>query len=246
MDRSKIPQFLKLFEEYKTTEAYKGREDQKTITPIFKEIIWEALKIEPFTNQQLTDFIHIFKHNSSDENFDKKLIALVKDVKKREELSAKAYEIYQPGYTNAGKTGISTPTPKQVKRIKQFLLDAFNVKTTEEAIALCKNFDAENIPEVKKGIYSPLLYYINPEIFPIVNQSQKKFADWIDLADDYPTLIDEYTELNKLIKEPEFAQIDFFAHLFTADGRINYRRKLYLNGKKLYKISHGIFVKQST
>jgi hypothetical protein len=35
------------------------------------------------------------------------------------------------------------------------------------------------------------------------------------------------------------------AHHFTENGKLNYRKKLYLNGKNLYKVSHGNFYKRS-
>src|SRR5687768_9815488 len=99
MIKEKIPELKKLYDEFKTSSAYVDRVAQAPVTKIFKEIIAETLKKEPITNQDFTDLIQIFKFNSTNENFDKKLIALVTDEAKREELSNQAYALEQPGYT---------------------------------------------------------------------------------------------------------------------------------------------------
>lgn len=245
MNQEKLAEFVELYESFKPSEQYEERKRQKTITPVFKEIIKATLDHEPLANQHLTDLIQIFKFNCSNDNFDNKLEALVEDKKLRESLSEKAYEIGEPGYTNAGKTGISGLPQKQLNEIKQFLLTAFKIKSKEEAVSLCRRFDALQIPQVKKGIYSPWLFYINPDIFPIINNSHKNFKAWLGLSDDYPTNIEEYHELNNKIHETDFGGIDYFAHHLTKEGRLNYRRKLYLNSSRIFKISHGVFVKRT-
>ena len=244
MNHDKLTEFVRLYETFKPSDSYKERMEQKEITPVLKDIIWETLKNHPFTNQHLTDFIHMFKFNCSNETFDSKLEACVPNKDIREKLSERAYKIGQPGYTNAGKTGISGLNQKQLDIIKKFLLDAFTVKTLTDAITLCEKFEAEKIPQVKKGIYSPWLYYINPQIFPIVNGPHKNFKDWMEIPDDYPTSIKEYQLLKQQVKENDFAGIDNFAYHFTKDGKLNYRRKLFLKERRLFKISHGVFFKK--
>lgn len=244
MNKEKLPEFIELYQSFKSSDSYKERMTQKAITPVLKDIIWETLHNETFTNQHLTDFIHMFKFNCSNETFDSKLEACVPNKETRQKLSDRAYEIGQPGYTNAGKTGISDLNQKQLNTIKKFLLDAFNVKTVDDAIILCEKFDAEKIPQVKKGIYSPWLYYINPKIFPIVNGPHKNFKSWMDIPEDYPSAIKEYQLLEQQLKENDFAGIDNFAYHFTKDGKLNYRRKLILNNRRLFKISHGTFAKR--
>ena len=245
MNQDNIQLFIKEFKSFCSSDLYQKRKNQKAIVPVFKEIIKETLKHEKLTNQHLTDLIQIFKHNCSNDNFDNKIIALVKDKNIRENLSDQAYEIGEVGYTNAGKTGVSGLTSKELSTIKFFLTDAFNVSTIPEAIELCKSFNDKKIAQVKKGIYSPWLHYINPEIFPIVNNSHKNFKAWLDLSDDYSTSIEEYNTLNGLVRESELGPIDYFAHILTKDGKLNFRRVHYLNTSRLYKMSHGIFLKRT-
>lgn len=245
MNQTNIKSFVEQYETFKDSDPYKERMAQKAIVSVFRAIIWEVLKNEKITNQHLTDLIQIFKYNCSDENFDNKLEALVKDEAIRAKLSEQAYEIGEPGYTNAGKTGVTGLSPKQLAVVRQFLLDAYKVKSKQEAIDLCKAFDLKEIPQVKKGIYSPWLYYINSEIFPIVNNSHQNFKKWLGLSDSYPVSIEEYHQLNGLINEKDFGGLDYFAHHLSKDGKLNLRRVHYLDGSKLFKISHGVFVKRT-
>lgn len=243
MNQANIKSFKDQYEAFKSSDAYKERDEQKAIVPVFRAIIGEVLKNEKLSNQDLTDLIQIFKFNCSNENFDNKLEALIKDPVIRNKLSEQAYEIGEPGFTNAGKTGVSGLTPKQLSVVRKFLLDAFNVKTKQEAIALCRTFDTKDIPQVKKGIYSPWLYYINPVIFPIVNNSHQNFKKWLGLSDSYPDSIEEYHKLNELIKETDFGGLDYFAHHLSKDGKLNLSRVHYLKDSRLFKISHGVFLK---
>ncbi|MDZ4668551.1 MAG: AAA family ATPase [bacterium] len=244
MNQDNLKSFIDQYKDFKSSDPYKERQRQKSITPVFREIIWETLKHEKLSNQHLTDLIQIFKFNCSNDNFDNKLDSLVEDEAIKNSLSLKAYEIAEPGYTNAGKTGVSGLTTKQLFTVKQFLLDAFNVKSIQEAIDLCKSYDNKNIPQVKKGIYSPWLYYINPQLFPIVNNTHQNFKKWLNLSDGFPNSIDEYHILNNLVNESDYGGIDYFAHHLTKEGKLNFRRVHYLNGTRLFKISHGVFVKR--
>jgi 5-methylcytosine-specific restriction endonuclease McrBC GTP-binding regulatory subunit McrB len=231
--------FLEIFNEYKATENYKEREEQRVIVPLFKEIISEALTLVPFTNQVLTNLIQIFKYNCSDETFDKKLEALVLDEEKRESIWNRAMEHYVPGFTNAGKTGITKLNQEELNTVQNFLRDAFDVLTIQEAIDHVHQYELRNIPEVKSGIYSPWLFYINPTIFPIFNNSYKNFLSWYELPKAYENLIEPFHELKSLVEEEDFSHIDMVAHVFTKDGRLFFFKTLELNGKSIFKISHG-------
>jgi len=77
MNKEKLPEFIELYQSFKSSDSYKERMDQKAITPVLKDIIWETLQNETFTNQHLTDFIHMFKFNCSNQTFDSKLAACV-------------------------------------------------------------------------------------------------------------------------------------------------------------------------
>lgn len=243
MEQSKREKIIALHNEFKNSEAYLTRKNQVTFIPVFKDIITETLKKEKLQNQDLTDLIQILKWNCSNDNFDNKLQSLVGDPIVRKNISDKSYELEVRGFTNAGKTAVTGLNKQQLDEVKLFLLNAYKVKTIEEAYNLCHTFELKNIPEVKRGIYSPWLFYINPKIFPIVNNTHKEFKSYFNISDYYPESLKELNEYNEILGEPDLAIMDSIGHHFTKDGKLNYRRKFYLNGKGLYKLSHGTFYK---
>ncbi|SMD44857.1 AAA domain (dynein-related subfamily) [Aquiflexum balticum DSM 16537] len=234
--------FLHLFEEYKNSDLYEEREGQKAIIPIFRQILAEALTIEPFTNQVLTDLIQIFKYNCTDDTFDKKLKALVLDEAKRKSIWDAAMEHYVPGFTNAGKTGIVGLKDEDLQTVKEFLVKAFKVTTVQEAKQLVREYENKKVPKVKRGVYSPWLFYINPTLFPIFNNSYKNFINWYDIPNEYQQVIDPLHELKSLVNEEDFSHIDQVAHIFTKEGRLFMAKTLELDGQSIYKISHGALI----
>ncbi|MBK9317751.1 MAG: hypothetical protein IPM91_02185 [Bacteroidetes bacterium] len=177
------------------------------------------------------------------ENFKKYLELCVTNKKKRQEITDIISKIGEKGFTNIGKTAISKLHPTKLAKIKDFLVRAFDANTIEDATKLCQEFDQLQISQVKQGIYSPWLFYINSELFPIVNNSHNDFKKWFRFPASYPECIKLYHQFNEAAGETDFAAIDFMAHIFTKEGKLNFRRYLYLNGKRIFKISHGAFAK---
>lgn len=239
----KIKEFTSQFSEFKKLEIYQERQNQKLIAPLFKEIIWETLKNEKIENEHLTGLIQMFGWRCKPDNFRKYLELCVQDKVLCEKLIAQKTNTIQRGFTAIGKTAIEKLSNTELKKIRNFLLNAFSVKSVEEAVILCRDFESLNIPQVKQGIFSPWLYYINPTIFPMVNNSHHNFKKWYGVSKEYTDSIQEYHQFKDAVNEYDFAGIDYFAHILTKEGELNYRKYLELNGKSIYKISHGIFVK---
>lgn len=246
MNTTLLPEFAELYEVFRQSEDYASRVRQFSIVEVNREIIEETLQNEPLKNEHLTGLIQMFKYGCSDNSFDKYLNLNITNLARRKEISDKADKIDQWGYTGAGLNAITNLTSKELATIKKFLQNAITIKTIDEAIELCEIFDQEGISFVKSGIYSPWLYYINPEIFPITNNSHLKFRTWIGMPQDYPTCIKDFNELKVLVNEKELGVIDMFGHLFEKYSKKHSNMNtLNLQGKKLYKISHGIFKKHS-
>lgn len=245
MTTEAIEKFKELFAEFKASQSYADRQAQKVITPVFKAIIWETLQNEKLTNQHLTGLIQMFGWRCKPENFRKYMALCVKNKARRAELIVQREAIIAKGFTNIGKTAITKLTPQNRSQIRDFLIKAFSTETIQQAETLCKAFERQNIPEVTKGVFSPWLFYINPTIFPLVNNSHKNFQKFFTLSKAYSDNINEYHVLNNASGEKDLAAIDMIAHLFTADGELNFRRYLYLNGNRIYKISHGMFSKHN-
>jgi len=167
MNESKLNQFKELYEQYKLSPFYKERVEQFAIVPVLKEIIRETLTNNPLTNSHLTGLIQMLKFNCSTDSFNQYLEQNIPNKARAAELSEQMKQINQKGYTNAGKAAINNLSEAQLNEVKTFLQNAFSISTVDEAVTLCAEIDAKDIPEVKKGIYSPWLYYINPQYFQL-------------------------------------------------------------------------------
>lgn len=243
MNEDRLQEFQQLFAEYKESDHYTERKNQSTITPVFREIISETLKSKPLKNEHLTGLIQMFKARCSYETFERYLKVNVRNAEIRKRLAETVSELGDLGYTGAGKSAIKKPTQDQLEIIKTFLLNAFDVNTENEAVKLCEEFEAHRIPEVTSGVYSPWLYYIQPEIFPILNVSYNDFRTWLDIDGDYPACIPVFNQLKREAGETDLGMLDGFAWTFSYEK--TELKTLDLNGKRFYKISHGYFLKDT-
>jgi hypothetical protein len=125
-------------------------------------------------------------------------------------------DLEHKGYTGAGKNAITKLDQTQLSHVKDFLAKTFNVTTIAEAVTLCDDYDSLNIPEVKKGVYSPWLFYIAPSIFPIINNKHLKFLDRVGVPHKYSETIKLFSEL-KSILNTELGLIDFWIYFLNLD-----------------------------
>lgn len=217
MNELRLGQFKELYEQYKLSSSYQERVNQFVAVPVFREIIKETLSNNPLTNSHLTGLIQIFKYNCSADSFDYYLEQNIPNKGRAIELSKQIKLINQKGYTNAGKASINDLSQNQLNEIQRFLQKAFTISTIEDAIKLCKEVDNKDIPQVKKGIYSPWLHYINPEIFPIANNTHDEFREWIGIPSDYPSNIRDFNYLKTLVNENDLGVLDKFAYQFSSE-----------------------------
>ena len=245
MNLNKLELLSDMYEEVKKTDSYASYLKKLKTIPVFKKIIWETLKNDPIENDHLSGLIQLFKHNCSNETFDNYLERNIPDNKIRKIISDEAYSIGENGFTNAGKQAIQTLTNKELQIVKLFLLNAFKITTVEEGVLLCNEFCKLNIPIVSEGVYSPWLFYINPYIFPLVNGGIKGFKSWINLSKNYAENINEFKLISDKVGESNLGLIDALTSSITSTGKLNLFRKLVLDNKRLYKISHGVFTKRT-
>lgn len=227
INASHIQQIKQQYEEYKQSNAYQARAAQFAVTELNRRIIVDTLSQGVLKNISLTGFIQMFKHGCANDIFDKYLLSTIDNKDKRKELNDYANEVDQWGYTGSGLNSVTGLTESQLNIIYQFLTDAFKINSTEDAIKLCEEFEANQIPQIKSGIYSPWLYYINPNMFPIINNSYNNFLKWLGLPKDYPKVLASFSELNNALGEKEFGQLDMFVKLnenkFNMDQNVNYK-----------------------
>jgi hypothetical protein len=253
MKEEKFNELKDLYGKFRDHEDYEYRQENLAVSPIFREIIQETLKNTPFEQKHLTGLIQVFKINVTNDTFDDYLKQLIPHQETHDRLSEMSYAVEYPGFTGAGLNAVTKLDRAQCQLVKTFLEKAFHVQTIDEACALCDDFESKNIPQVKQGVYSPWLYYINPEIFPILNNSHIFFKNWIGMDNGYSKGIRGFNQIKELVNETDLGPVDMFTHNFeyyleelagepAALDLISYD----LQGKRLFKISHGsLFTKKS-
>lgn len=246
MNNELIPEFINRYNRFKQTEEYDERINQLELIPIFRDIIKATIDSGNLNNDKLTGLIQMFKPNVTEETFEKYLQICIPNNTINTQLAERWFASDQFGMTGAGLNSVSGLTASQLKKVGDFISNAFTVKDKKQAKELCSVFDKNEIPYIKSGVYSPWLYYINPEIFPILNNTHTNFRKWLKIPADYPTCVEDFNQLKDEVKETDFGLIDRFAHHFDENGPIDPVRVLNLNGNRLFKISHGHLVKNAS
>jgi len=218
MEQAKIQQIKTAFEEFKKTELYEQRKKQSRITPVFRDIISETLKNDPFKNEYLTGFIQIFKWGCSDACWDRYIEQNVKDKQVRDNLTNQAVEIDEYGYTAQGKASVNNLSKSQLVSVKEFLLKAFKTNSVAEAKKMVQDFEEKDIPIVKPGIYSPWLHYINPQLFPVFNSKHSEFALWLCNSVNYTDAVENYNYLLTILNEKDHGIFDAFVYAYDDFG----------------------------
>ncbi len=244
MKESNLENFQQQYDAFRKSGKLKERIKQSRIVPVLREILSATLDNDPLTNEHLTGLIQMTGYGSKINTFKKYLNTNVKDQAKKEKILNQFNEIGETGYTGKGLNAITKPKPEQLQQVKTFLREAFSVKSVDQAVKLVEDFDKLKVPQVTAGVYSPWLHYIKPKVFPIINNSILEFRKWLRLPSDYPSFIKAANELKEVVNETDHGKIDWFAHLFKGDSD-SPTELIHLNGRKLFKISHGAFVNNS-
>lgn len=181
-----------------------------------RNVLLETLKA-PLTNERLTGLIQILKNGSKKDNIFHYLEKNIVNPKERKRIIDSYNKMGETGFTGGGKGGIVKPLKvAQLKKIQSFLLNSARVKSIDEGIELVENFESLHIPEIKHATYSAWLYYINPEIFPIKNNSNSTFIAWCEQpTNSYPVAIKLFHEVSDILGEKELGLIDAFTHVFS-------------------------------
>jgi hypothetical protein len=133
MDQSRLTAFKQQFEAFKNTEEYTYRRSQSVIVPLLKKFIWETLKNDPIKNEHLTGLIQALRWKASHAIFEKYAHQNITNPTGAKQIIRQFNSQEFCGYTAAGKQAVNDLTKRELVTVRQFLLDAFKVKTTVEA-----------------------------------------------------------------------------------------------------------------
>ena len=179
--------------------------------PIARDVLAQLVAKGSVTNEDLTGLIHLFRPKPVGELANKYLAHLVSDKSKANELSEQLQATGLGGYTAPGRLKIHDLSTEQLRDVHSLLRDAFNVTTSAEASQLCADYDRKKVTYVTPGIYSPWLHYIQPELFPILNDATKAFFNAQGLPVEYPALITRVPELSQSMGVKDLGLLDAFA-----------------------------------
>ncbi|MBC7524837.1 MAG: AAA family ATPase [Flavobacterium sp.] len=203
---------IQSFDNFKATAEFNSRTLQAAFIPFAQNVLKNLVKKIEIQNIDLTGLIQLFKDRSGNHIANRYIPILFEEQNLQKELLQIFENLEHKGYTGAGKNGITKLNEEQLEQVKTFLINAFETKTIEEAIKLTEEFEALNIPEVKKGVYSPWLYYINPALFPIINTKHIQFIVWLGVAPIYPQAIKLFNELKELLKVNDLGLLDMWVY----------------------------------
>jgi hypothetical protein len=200
----------RLFSEFKKTEAYKERKSQERFAGIAARIIRETLKNDKITNEQLQAFVQMFRPDSSSGTFLEKLAICISDQAIREKIYSEYTNIGEKGFTIPGLWSIKKPGHQDLESIKNFLNSVINNNSFEQIQRTVDEYEYQNIPEVKMGIFSPWLYYIKPELCPIVNNVHYPILKSLGWNGSYSRAMDIFRELKTIVGENNLGTLDMF------------------------------------
>lgn len=214
----KIVELKKLYEEFKADPFYLERIKQLNFIPFAKKIIEKSLE-NNVTNETFTGLIQILKNGAKIDTVSNHIDKNIEGNDLKSALKKEFSQFGFTGYTSAGKTGINGLDNDQLETVKKFILDCSAIKTKGEAAKRVEEFDILKIPQVKCGVYSPWLYYINPSVFPIKNNSHDGFIQWCNQpTSSYPTAILLFHEVAEILGEKDLGLLDAFTHMFAEEN----------------------------
>jgi hypothetical protein len=211
LDEKFVAEIKRLFENFKLTKEYQNRQLQAAFIPFGKDLIRELLAKAEITNLDLTGLIQILKAGSGDHIAQRYLPQMFSDKNTSNKLLEEFENLEHKGFTGAGKNGITKLNKKQLSGVADFLSNAFKANSVVDAVTLCDEYDNLNIPEVKKGVYSPWLFYINPTLFPIINNKHLQFLDWVEVSHKYSDSIKLFNELKDIL-HTDLGLVDIFVY----------------------------------
>ncbi len=209
------------YNKFKNTPSCGERQEQLKFADFARSIIIELVQKDTITNENLTALIQIFGHGSSLENVKKYIISLNFD----ESCSTNILNIFikmgQTGFTGIGKAAINGLNDIQLPVVREFLHDVAVSDSEEEIREIVFNFESNEIPHVKFGIYSPWLYYLHPTICPIVAGPVKGYLKKLGWdGKNYLDAWDMLKQINQTINEVNYGFFDEF--IWENSTSINY------------------------
>ncbi len=206
---------------FKNDQFYKTRLRQLQFVPFANQFIRSSLQVDVVTNTTFTNLIQGLKNGALAKTVEKCITENIEDSVIQTALIEQFKSFDFTGYTGAGKAAVYNLTNEQLNTIKSFLNKCSQIENIDDAVDQVVQYEEQKIPQVTKGIYSPWLYYLNPTIFPIQNNSHNRFIEWCGQpTNDYPFAVKLFHEVSAILGETDLGIIDAFTHTFNNEAEI--------------------------
>ncbi len=219
---SKVPQLKSRWADFKNDAFYLKRQSQLIFVRWAKSVIEETLK-QTLTNEKISTLLQVFDVRLKNiEVIKRYLPENIKDSVKREQLESLYEKNKEVGFTTSPVRTIPQKQrldKKELQAVQSLLQKSLKVNSVNEAIEIVDDYEKNQVKLITHKLYSPWLYYSNPEIFPIKNSSNDTFIEWCEQPlDSYPNTIKLYHEVSEILGEKDLGLIDSFTHYFDTDN----------------------------
>lgn len=200
------------YNKFKESQDYAKRKSQTKFVEIAQLIIRELVKKNKITNQDLTSLIQILAANCKRDTFLRYLKGLKLPKDKEGIIYNKFITLGETGYTGRGRAAIKGLNENQLKAVLEFLKAVSEAKTKDQVKKAYEEYLNKKIPQVGRGIYSPWLYYLQPQICPLMAGPIATFFSKLGRGKEanYGELIDVFEKLNSELGEKDLGLLDQF------------------------------------
>lgn len=209
------------YDEFKKSAHYEERKKQLEFSNFAKSLIETVVQKKQITNKDLTAFIQIFGYGSKHNNVKKYISSLNLEESFSTDIFDKFVESGQTGFTGIGKAAIKGLTSNQLKVVHTFLKKILESNPKDKIKIIVSEFEKSSIPQVTYGIYSPWLYYIHPDICPIVVGPVKQYLK--ELGWNGKNYLDAWNMLEQINQAINVQDYGFFdAFIYDNSNKSNY------------------------
>ena len=197
-----------IFSDFRNSKRYEERKEQTKFASLARELILEKLSMDKLTKLDLTGFIQMFAWRGDNEDIFNKYYKLLGFNPGNRERCLNLIINHGAGYTAVGKTANNKLTSKNAAAVKTLLIGISNVQSVEIAKTIVDDYEKLDIPEVKAGVFSPWLHYLQPTICPIVNGPTKKHLYKLGWDGTYSHAIELFQRIARDTGEKDLGIID--------------------------------------
>ena len=176
--------------------------------PIAKRLLLATLGRPDLSAAHLSSLIAVLSANASSALLLERIPTLVADNDEKDAILDALTETEHRGLTRMAKSSVGRRNDQEVAAISAFVLGVQGLKSSTEAVDHVKRFDERGIPEFKSGVYSPWLYYMRPDLFPISNGAVNESLEDIGAPVSYPELVGTLPDLLGAIGEHDAGVLD--------------------------------------